>query len=125
MFVPVAEVSIAKVFPTRRGERISLFTAATCIGRLIAPLLGAYIVVMTNGGLPYKNFNELYLVAGVAGVAAFITTLPFLAEKRQPTHASQKEADEVVKQMFYSWRMVVRNRSALVVSLVQASQYYA
>lgn len=125
IFVPVAEASIAELFPTKRGERISIFTAATYIGRLTAPLLGAYILVVTNTGLPYKNFHELYLAVAVAGVTAFIMALPILAEKRQPTLASQKKAREVAKRMLYVWRKVIKNRSALVVSLVQASQYYA
>jgi MFS family permease len=125
IFVPVAEASIAELFPTKRGERISLFTAATYIGRLTAPLLGAYILVVTNSGLPYKNFHELYLAVAVAGVTAFIMALPILAEKRQPTLASQKKAKEVAKRMLYDWRKIIKNRGALVVSLVQASQYYA
>ena len=124
IFVPVAEASIAELFPTKRGERISLFTAATYIGRLTAPLLGAYILVVTNSGLPYKNFHELYLAVAVAGVTAFIMSLPFLAEKRQPTPASQKKAEEVAKQMLHGWKTIIKNRGALVVSLVQASQYY-
>jgi DHA1 family multidrug resistance protein-like MFS transporter len=125
IFVPVAEASIAELFPTKLGERISLFTAATYVGRLTAPLLGAYILVVTNSGLPYKNFHELYLAVAVAGITAFIMGLPFLMERRQPTPASQKNAKEVAEHMFDGWRIVVRNRSALVVSMVQASQYYA
>lgn len=125
IFVPVAEASIAEIFPAKRGERISLFNAATYIGRLVAPLLGAYILVMTNAGLPYRNFYELYLVVAVAGVTAFIMALPFLVEKRKPTIDSQKEAGEIFRHMFHGWRTVIRNRGALVVSLVQASQYYA
>jgi MFS family permease len=125
IFVPVAEASIAELFPTKRGERISLFTAATYVGRLTAPLLGAYILVVTNSGLPYKNFHELYLAVAVAGITAFIMGLPFLIERRRPTLDSQKKANEVVEHMFHGWRIVVRNSSALVVSLVQASQYYA
>jgi len=61
----------------------------------------------------------------VAGVTAFIMALPFLVEKRKPTIDSQKEAGEIFRQMFHGWRTVIRNRGALVVSLVQASQYYA
>jgi MFS family permease len=124
IFVPVAEASIAELFPTKRGERISLFTAATYVGRLTAPLLGAYILVVTNSGLPYKNFHELYLTVAVAGVTAFIMSLPFLVEKRQPTPPSQKKAEKVTKQMFHGWKTVVKNRGAVAVSLVQASQYY-
>jgi MFS family permease len=125
IFVPVAEASIAELFPSRRGERISLFTAATYVGRLAAPLLGAYILVLTNSGLPYRNFHELYLAVAVAGVTAFVMALPFLAERRQQTLDSQKEAKEIVRQMFHGWGSVIRNRGALVVSLVQACQYYA
>jgi MFS family permease len=125
IFVPVAEASIAELFPSKRGERISLFTAATYVGRLAAPLLGASILVTTNSGLQYTNFHELYLVVAVAGVTAFVLALPFLAERRQQTPDSQKKAREIVRQMFHGWRAVIRNPSALVVSLVQASQYYA
>jgi len=46
---------------------------------------------VTNSGLAYKNFHELYLAVVVAGVTAFIMGLPFLAEKGQPTPASQKK----------------------------------
>jgi len=125
IFVPVAEASIAELFPSKRGEHISLFTAATYVGRLAAPLLGASILVTTNSGLQYTNFHELYLVVAVAGVTAFVMALPFLAERRQQTPDSQKKARKIVRQMFHGWRTVIRNRSALVVSLVQASQYYA
>lgn len=124
IFVPVAEASVAELFPTKRGERISLFTSATYVGRLVAPLLGSSILVMTNSGLPYTNFHQLYLAVAAAGVTAFIMTLSFLMEKRQPTLASQKTA-KVGKQMFHGWKTVVKNRSILVVTLVQASQYYA
>jgi MFS family permease len=125
IFVPVAEASIAELFPTKCGERISLFTATTYVGRLTAPLLGSYILVATNSGLPYKNFHELYLAVAVAGVTAFIMGLPFLAEKKQSTSTSQEKTKEVAKQMLHGWKTVTKNRSALVVSLVQASQYYA
>lgn len=125
IFVPVAEASIAELFPTKRGERISFFTSATYVGRLIAPLLGASILVATNAGLPYSNFQELYLTAGIVGVTALVMALPFLAEKRQLTVSSQAEARETVRHMFSGWGTVVRNRNALVVSLVQACQYYA
>jgi MFS family permease len=125
IFVPVAEASIAELFPTKRGARISFFTAATYVGRLAAPLSGAYILSLTNTGLPYRNFHELYLAVAVAGVTALVMALPFLAEKRQQTLESQKEAKEIVRQLFRGWGAVIRNRGALVVSLIQASQYYA
>lgn len=119
IFVPVAEASLAELFPTKRGERISLFTSATYVGRLVAPVLGGYILFVTN-----NNFHELYLAVAVAGVAALIMALPFIVEKRQPTPASQEKAGEILGQMFHGWGAVARNHGALAVSMVQASQYY-
>jgi len=119
IFVPVAEASLAEFFSDKRGERISLFTSATYIGRLIAPVLGGYILFATN-----KDFHELYLAVAVAGVTALVLALPFIAEKRQPTTASQKEAGGIAEDVFRGWGAIIMNRGALAVSLVQAGQYY-
>jgi len=120
IFVPVAEASIAELFPTKRGERISLFSSATYVGRVIAPLLGGYILLLTS-----TNFHMLYLAVGVAGVTALITALPFLAERRkQTTMIQQRNAKESTKLMFRGWGKVAKNRSVLIVSFVQACQYY-
>jgi len=120
IFVPVAEASIAELFPTKRGERISLFSSATYVGRMLAPLLGGYILFLTSA-----NFHMLYLAVGVAGVTALITALPFLAERRkQTTTIQQRNAKETTKLMFRGWGKVAKNRSVLIVSFVQACQYY-
>jgi len=120
IFVPVAEASIAELFPTKRGERISLFSSATYVGRMLAPLLGGYILLLTSA-----NFHMLYLAVGVAGVTALITALPFLAERRkQTTTIQQRNAKETTKLMFRGWGKVAKNRSVLIVSFVQACQYY-
>lgn len=79
IFVPVAEASIAELCPTKRGERISLFSSMTNVGRLIAPILGGYVLLITS-----DNFRMLYSAVAVAGVTALITALPFVAEKKQP-----------------------------------------
>ena len=56
IFLPVTEASIAELFPGKRGERISLFSSITAIGRGIAPFLGGYILFMTN-----YSYSTLYL----------------------------------------------------------------
>ena len=120
IFVPVAEASIAELFPTKRGERISLFSSATNVGRLIAPALGGYILFVTT-----DNFHVLYLSVAVAGVTALIMGLSFLARKKQPTVTLQRSAKESYTRMFSGWKIVARSRGVLVVSFVQACQYYA
>jgi MFS family permease len=120
IFVPVAEASIAELFPTKRGERISLFSSMTNVGRLIAPTLGGYILLITT-----RNFHVLYSAVAVAGVTALIMTLPFLAERKKPTITQQGNAKKTVKKMFHGWKTVAKSHGALTVSFVQACQYYA
>lgn len=118
IFVPVTEASIANLFPTKRGERISLFSSATAVGRGIAPFLGGYILFVTD-----YSYHTLYLAVGIAGVTAFMTTLLFLAE-RKGSAIQSSSSKETVKRMLRGWRIVAGNRGIWVVGLIQASQYY-
>ena len=76
IFVPVAEASIAEAFPTKRAERISLFSSATAVGRGLAPFLGGYMLFATD-----YSYHTLYLAVGIAGITALITALLFLTER--------------------------------------------
>jgi MFS family permease len=121
IFVPVAEASIAELSPTKRGERISLFSSATYVGRVVAPILGGYILFITA-----DNFHVLYLSVAVAGVTALIVALPFLAERKQSTNLIRHEsAKRVVDRLFRGWRIVAGSRGVMAISFVQACQYYA
>ncbi len=118
MFVPVAEALIAETFPMKRGERISLFSSVTIVGRTIAPLLGGFILLITN-----YNFHRLYLAVGIAGVTAFITALPFL-RKKKITAKSEYSRGTTLKGIIYGWKNVAGTHGVLTVGLVEASQYY-
>ncbi len=117
IFVPITEASIAELYPTKRGERISLFSSATAIGRGIAPFLGGYILFMTN-----YSYHTLYLAVGIAGVTAFITASLFLAEKKDSS--VQPDSKNATRAIFHGWRMVAGNLGILMASFLQASQYY-
>ena len=120
IFVPVAEASIAELFPTKRGERISLFSSATYVGRVIAPTLGGYILFATS-----TSFHVLYLSVAVAGVTSLITAIPFLIKGKQSTTVRQVDTKETLGTVFSGWRTIVSNQGILVVSFVQACLYYA
>jgi len=116
IFVPVAEASIAELHPKKRGERISLFSSATYVGRVVAPLLGGYLLFATN-----SDFHVLYLAVGVAGLTALITALPFVASRKIKTEIVQQKTP---KSIFYGWQTIIRNRGVLVASFAQACEYY-
>ena len=119
IFVPVTEASIAELFPAKRGERISLFSSATAIGRGIAPFLGGYILFVTD-----YSYDMLYLAVGIAGVTAFVTTMLFLAERKRSSVLFSR-SEKTVERIFHGWKIIAVNPSILVASFSQASQYYA
>ncbi len=119
IFMPVAEASIATIFPSKRGERISLFNSATAVGRALAPFLGGYILFATN-----ESFFTLYVAVGIAGVTAFVIALLFLAEKRNLTTEVSTTVERAPRKMFSGWLTIIKNTSVLGVSFVQAIQYF-
>lgn len=118
IFVPVAEATIAELFPTKRGERISLFSSMTFVGRVIAPTLGGYILFATN-----DNFHTLYISVAVAGVTALIMALPFLKEGKQKTANGNGER-RYLTEILRGWGVLIRDKKILAIGVVQACQYY-
>jgi len=118
IFVPVAEASIAQLFPGKRGERISLFSSTTYVGRMIAPVLGGYILFAT-----VDSFHALYLAVSVGGVTALVLAL-LLVERRQPPVTRQASVKETVRRMVQGWKIVAEQRGVLAVGFVQACLYY-
>src|SRR3990170_702657 len=119
IFVPVTEASVAELFPAKRGERISLFSSATNLGRAAAPFLGGYILFATD-----YSYNTLYLAVGIAGVTAFMTTLFLVTDMKNPDF-QPSSSEKTVGKMLFGCRTVAGNPSILAVSFIQASQYYA
>src|SRR3990170_99646 len=117
IFIPVAEAKVAERFPTKRGERISLLSSATAVGRGAAPFLGGYILYLTNYGYP-----TLYLTVGIAGVTAFVLTFLLFIERKPPAQDSANVRKS--SGMFRGWLTIAKKRTVLAVSFVQASQYY-
>ena len=91
IFVPVAEASIAELYPTKRGERISVLNSATAVGRALAPFLGGYILFATD-----QSFFSLYVSVGIAGSARwsgkpsnnFAVNIPHEPPGSKPRNAS-------------------------------------
>jgi len=118
VFVPVTEATIAEQFPTKRGERISIFSSVAAIGRALAPFLGGYILFLTNYG-----YSTLYLAVGAAGGTAFILALFFLIERKSP-ETQNGGSKAIADNMFHGWLRVAKKREMQIVGFVQASQYY-
>jgi MFS family permease len=125
IFVPVAEASMAEMFPTKRGERISLFTSATYVGRGLAPFLGGTILFATaRNNDPLYNYHIMYLAVGAAGFAALVMALLFLVERKRPMDTKRGNALKTLKRLYNGWGIIAKNHAILMVSFIQASLYY-
>jgi MFS family permease len=121
MFVPVAQATIAERFPAKKGEHMAAFSSATHIGRGIAPFLGGSILFVTNYG-----FHTLYLAVAIAGVTSFVIALLLLSENKTTPALTQPVKTKVAtRKILQGWQEIARNRGALIVSFIQACQYYA
>ncbi len=119
IFVPVAEATIAEMYPTKRGERISAFNSFTAVGRAGAPFLGGSILFVTNNG-----FHTLYLAVGIAGVTSLVVALLFLSENKKNVATAPVKTKLATGRIFQSWVSIAKNKGALIVSFVQSIQYY-
>ena len=119
IFIPVAEASIAELYPSKRGERISLFNSATAVGRALAPFLGGAILFAGS-----QSFFSLYVSVGIAGITAFVVALLRLLENRNI--ASQTQIlQRSTRKILGGWLSLIRNKGIMGISFVQAIQYYA
>lgn len=89
-------------------------------------MIGGSILVLTNPGLlpkDYTNFSGVYLAVGFAGLSALVTALPFLRERKDAPNANN--AGKVnFKNVVSGWVRIARTRGVLVVSVIEAGQYY-
>jgi MFS family permease len=118
IFVPVAETTIAGQYPANKGERISDFNAATYVGRGVAPFLGGAILSVTNFG-----FHTLYLAVGIAGVTSFVIAF-FMFRESKAKPVQPMKVQFATEDILKGWLQVAASKSTLVVTFVQAVQYY-
>lgn len=120
IFVPVANAFVVELFPSKKGERMSLFSSATAVGRTIAPLLGGYLLYVT-----VYDFHMLYVTVGLAGLITLFI-MSFLSRKKL-AHESVNASPMMTqrRRLFEGWKNIARNPKILVTSLLEASQYYA
>jgi len=117
IFVPVARAALAEYYPSRRGEKISMFTSATIVGRSIAPFLGGFILSLT-----LWNYRMVYLAVGLFGVLTLAAGL--ILSRRvtdKPVRRSEKRRNVGKLEGF---RMVLRNHSILIASVTEAAARY-
>ncbi|MHB1076126.1 MFS transporter [Thiobacillus sp.] len=110
IFGTVANAAIAERYTTERAARLSTYSSVTIVGRSIAPFLGGSLISLAS-------FHAVYIACAISGVLALGAGLLLRDETPRPT----KKLD--LPHFWASLATVLRDRSIMLVSLVEAAQY--
>lgn len=118
IFIPVAMALVSDLFHTTRGEKISLFSTSTLIGRFMAPIAGGSIIgaMVFDEKLSYKT---VYLVCGIAGIIALIFAL------KLPGMDGDRMKRQTWEEAFTAFKKLISNRVILITSTVEAAILFA
>ncbi|MDA8127207.1 MAG: MFS transporter [Betaproteobacteria bacterium] len=110
IFGTVANAAIAERYADDRATRLSTYSSVTIVGRSIAPFLG-------GGLISLASFHAVYIACAISGVLALGTGLLL-----RDHHPPRKKKPEWPR-FWATLATVLRDRSIVLVSLVEAAQY--
>ena len=110
IFGTVANAAIAARYTDERAARLSTFSSVTIVGRSIAPFLGGSLISLAS-------FHAVYIACAISGVLALGAGLLL----RDHTPLPKKKL--ALPRFWASLTTVLRDRSIMLVSLVESAQY--
>jgi MFS family permease len=131
IFGTVANAAIAERYTTERAARLSTYSSVTIVGRSIAPFLGGSLISLAS-------FHAVYIACAVSGVLARAvglllhpqqqgvrrqTLAPAGAVLAQRDHTPLPKTKLELPHFWASLTTVLRDRSIMLVSLIEAAQY--
>ena len=109
---PVGRAFVSDIIEeSRRGERLSTYTASTNLGTMAGRSLGGFLLFW--GGFLYPFF-----ASAVAGAVALLIAFRWPKDQRHPV-----ELFPILRRMGEGFREVGSNRTVLITSLVEAIQF--
>lgn len=110
IFGTVATAAIAERYSADRAARLSTYSSVTIVGRSVAPFLGGTLISLSS-------FGAVYVACAISGVLALGAGLLLRDHEPRPT------AKLELPHFWSSLATVLRDRSIMLVSLVEAAQY--
>jgi DHA1 family multidrug resistance protein-like MFS transporter len=114
---PVALAAVADTFDSERGERMGWYSAATMVGRFLAPLAGGLLIFG-------EDFHWVYLADGFAGILALVAAVGLPLAWQAP-ESSREAFGQQRARYGQEIRSVLRHLGILATSGVEAVQYFA
>ncbi|MBT9568983.1 MAG: MFS transporter [Thiobacillus sp.] len=110
IFGTVATAAIAERYTADRAARLSTYSSITIVGRSAAPFLGGFLISLAS-------FDAVYIACAISGALALAAGL--LLDDDAPTPTVKRERPR----FWASLATVLRDRSIMLVSAVEAAQY--
>jgi len=72
---PVALAIVAQKYGTQRGEKMAIYSSATRVGRMVAPLVGGFFLAFPIfNSFGFDVYRGIYLVCGLCGMGVLAAT---------------------------------------------------
>jgi DHA1 family multidrug resistance protein-like MFS transporter len=118
---PVALAVVARWYKNRRGERMALYSSSTRVGRMVAPLVGGFLLavpVFESYGVDV--YRGVYLLCGLVGIGVLALTLLLPMGARN----APRKPNSVHENMNQSSIREVLRRDVLLICAAQAATFF-
>jgi DHA1 family multidrug resistance protein-like MFS transporter len=118
---PVALAIVAGWYGSRRGERMALYSSSTRLGRMVAPLVGGFLLAFPIFS-PYgiDMYRGIYLVCGLFGIAVLALTILLPVDVRKISH----ETSPLMENNSHGSVREVLKRDVLIICAAQAATFF-
>lgn len=121
VYGPVSMAVVIDVAGGKKGEMLSWFSSVTIIGNLIGAPAGGFILYSMSSGSPsLAEFQTVYIVSGIAGMASLLIALKLLAHRENIEKG--KSLKESYKKLLSGIKEVVSDRRVLIISNMEGLQ---
>jgi MFS family permease len=118
---PVASAMICEVYEQKKAESLGVYSSATMVGRMLAPLLGGFIIGQLAGAGGLINYQMVYLAAFLLAIPVLILIL-LIKETDEKKAGVKTNAD--IKGLLLALRDFERNQMVFLTSLIEMATYF-
>jgi DHA1 family multidrug resistance protein-like MFS transporter len=121
VYGPVSMAVVMDVAGNKKGEMLSWFSSVTIIGNLVGAPLGGFILYrMSSAGPSLAEFQTVYIVSGIAGMASLMLALKLLAHRESIDKG--KSIKQLYKRFLSGINEVASDRRVLITSNMEGLQ---
>lgn len=121
VYGPVSMAVVMDIAGGKKGEMLSWFSSVTIIGNLVGAPVGGFILHrMSADGPSLSEFQTVYIISGIAGLASLLIAIKLLAHGERIEKG--KGLKESYKRFFSGIKEVVSDKRVFITSNMEGLQ---